>query len=66
MAQAVVLKDKVFNKIDNVDFIAPAELLARFASLTYGAIRGVIFAKTMGTALNNIILPLNNSLLIFA
>jgi len=66
MAQAVVLKDKVFNKIDNVDLIAPAELLAQFASLTYGAIRGVIFAKTMGTALNNIILPLNNSLLIFA
>lgn len=42
------------------DFIAPVELLAQFASLTYGSIRGVIFAKTMGTALNNIILPPNN------
>ena len=45
---------------ESEDFIAPAELLAQFASLTYGSIRGVIFAKTMGTALNNIILPPNN------
>lgn len=45
---------------ESEDFIAPAELLAQFASLTYGSIRGVIFAKTMGTALNNIILPPND------
>ncbi|MEE1087446.1 MAG: hypothetical protein UIC63_00610 [Bacteroidaceae bacterium] len=45
---------------DSNDFIAPAELLAQFASLTYGAIRGVIFAKTIGTAFNNIILPPND------
>ena len=45
---------------ESEDFIAPSELLAQFASLTYGSIRGVIFAKTMGTALNNIILPPND------
>lgn len=32
-------------------------LLIQFASLGYGSIRGVIFAKTMGTQLANIILP---------
>ena len=45
---------------ESEDFIAPPELLAQFASLTYGSIRGVIFAKTMSTALNNIILPPND------
>lgn len=45
---------------ESEDFIAPTELLAQFASLTYGSIRGVIFAKTIGTALNNIILPPND------
>lgn len=32
-------------------------LLVQFASLCYGSIRGVIFAKTMGTPLNSFILP---------
>lgn len=42
------------------DLVAPAELLAQFASLTYGAIRGVIFAKTIGSPLNSIVLPPND------
>ena len=32
-------------------------LLVQFASLCYGSIRGVIFAKTMGTPLNSFIVP---------
>lgn len=32
-------------------------LLVQFASLCYGSIRGVIFAKTMGTPVGNLILP---------
>lgn len=32
-------------------------LLVQFASLCYGSIRGVIFAKTTGTVINNFILP---------
>ena len=32
-------------------------LLVQFASLCYGSIRGVIFAKTMGTLLNSFIVP---------
>lgn len=45
--------------------VAPAELLAQFASLTYGSIRGVIFAKTIGSPLNHLILPPNNVKAIF-
>lgn len=32
-------------------------LLVQFASLCYGSIRGVIYAKTMGTPLNDFVLP---------
>ena len=42
--------------------ILPPELQAQFASLTYGTLRGVIFAKTLGTPLNKIVLPPNDVL----
>lgn len=45
--------------------IAPADLLAQFASLAYGSVRGVVFAKTIGLPLNNLILPPNNIRAIF-
>ena len=45
--------------------IAPADLLAQFASLAYGSVRGVVFAKTIGLPLNNLILPPNNVRAIF-
>lgn len=32
-------------------------LLVQFASLCYGSIRGVIFAKTIGTPISNYVLP---------
>lgn len=38
------------------------ELQAQFASLTYGTIRGVIFAKTLGTPFSKIVLPPNDVL----
>lgn len=44
---------------DNAIILSP-ELQAQFASLAYGTMRGVIFTKTMGTTLNNIILPPND------
>lgn len=40
--------------------VLPSELQAQFASLTYGTMRGVIFAKTLGTPLNKIVLPPND------
>lgn len=42
--------------------ILPPELQAQFASLTYGTIRGVIFAKTLGTPFSKIVLPPNDVL----
>jgi hypothetical protein len=41
---------------DNRILFAPP-LLVQFASLCYGSMRGVIYAKTIGNPLNNIILP---------
>jgi hypothetical protein len=50
---------------DAEDLIAPAGLLAQFASLTYGSLRGVIFVKTIGSPLNRIVLPPNNLKTVF-
>lgn len=50
---------------DSGDFIAPTILLTQFASLAYGSIRGVIFAKTIGSPLNKIVLPPNDIRTIF-
>lgn len=49
-----------FSDADSV--VLPPELQAQFASLTYGTMRGVIFAKTLGTPLNKIVLPPNDVL----
>lgn len=38
----------------------PQGLLAQFASLSYGSLRGVIYTKAAGTPLSNFILPPNN------
>lgn len=46
------------------DIVLPQGLQAQFASLAYGTLRGVIFTKTIGTVLNNIILPPNDVLAI--
>lgn len=40
--------------------VLPIGLMTQFASLGYGAMRGVIYAKTIGTPLEKIILPPND------
>lgn len=47
---------------ENECIVIPNDLQAQFASLTYGSMRGIIFAKTIGTPLNHIILPPNDVL----
>ena len=42
---------------DDGSLILPVSLMTQFASLCYGSMRGVIYAKTMGTALENMVLP---------
>ena len=46
--------------------VLPTELMTQFASLGYGSMRGIIYAKTMGTQLEKIILPPNDLQNIFA
>ena len=50
---------------EGTDIVFPPELLAQFASLVYGSMRGVLYAKTMGTPLSKIILPPNDVRSIF-
>lgn len=54
--------DSVASISDTDAVILPPELQAQFASLTYGTIRGVIFAKTLGTPFSKIVLPPNDVL----
>ncbi len=42
------------------DATIPQGLLAQFASLSYGSLRGVIYAKAAGTQFGNFILPPND------
>ena len=53
-------KESADQLIKSNSFSAPTELLTQFASLTYGSLRGVIFTKTIGSPLNQIILPPND------
>lgn len=46
--------------------VLPTSLMTQFASLGYGSMRGVIYAKTMGTLLDRIILPPNDVQQIFS
>ncbi len=43
----------------------PREVLAQFASIAYGSLRGVLYIKTIGTPFNSIILPPNDIFSIF-
>ena len=46
--------------IDDDCVVLLTSLMTLFASLGYGSMRGVIYAKTMGTPLEKIILPPND------
>ena len=50
----------VKNLKDGEDIVLSPALLIQFASLSYGSMRGILYAKTMGTPLSKIILPPNN------
>ena len=50
---------------ENGEIVFQPALQAQFASLTYGTMRGVIFAKTLNTPLSKVILPPNDVMSIF-
>lgn len=49
----------------NTQVVLPPGLLAQFASLAYGSLRGVLYLKTVDTSFNSFILPPNNVSAIF-
>ena len=52
-----IQSESVASMIEGDEIVLPTELMTQFASLGYGSMRGVIYAKTMGTPLERIILP---------
>lgn len=52
------IKKESIEELTNDDVITiPKGLLCQFASLAYGSYRGVLYMKTINTALSNLILP---------
>ena len=52
-----IKKDTISSLLNEEKYVFPVNILVQFASLSYGSLRGVIFAKTQGTKLRNIVLP---------
>ena len=48
----------LITKGDEISF--PPNIIAHFASLTYGALRGVIYAKSEDTVFRNFVIPVQN------
>lgn len=61
-AYFVITPTSVASLLDADAVVIPPDLQAQFASLTYGTMRGVVFAKTLGTPLSKIVLPPNDVL----
>ena len=55
-----IMSESVASMIEDDCVVLPTNLMTQFASLAYGSMRGVIYAKTMGTPLEKIILPPND------
>lgn len=53
----LIKEDSLQSLLDDGKYVFPVNVLVQFASLSYGSLRGVIFAKTQGTKLNSIVLP---------
>ena len=60
-----IMPESVTSMMDDDCVVLPTSLMTQFASLGYGSMRGVIYAKTMGTPLEKIILPPNDVQKIF-
>ena len=55
-----IMSESVASMIEDDCVVLPTSLMTQFASLGYGSMRGVIYAKTMGTPLEKFILPPND------
>lgn len=61
-----ILAESVASLSEEDCVVLPMSLMTQFASLGYGTMRGVIYAKTIGTPLEKIILPPNDVQKIFS
>lgn len=52
--------DSVKEMTEGDEFVLNSDIQVQFASMAYGTMRGIIFAKTAGMPLNMYILPPNN------
>lgn len=60
------IEEKSAQSLENdTEAIVPPILLAQFASLAYGSLRGALYVKTLGTPFNSIILPPNDIFSVF-
>ena len=50
-------EESIGNLVSENTFVCPRPVLCQFASLNYGSMRGIIFEKTQGSVLNDVILP---------
>lgn len=55
-----IRSESAASMIEDDCMVLSTSLMTQFASLGYGSMRGVIYAKTMGTPLERIILPPND------
>ena len=55
-----IMSESVASMIEDDCVVLPTSLMTQFASLGYGSMRGIIYAKTMGTPLEKFILPPND------
>ena len=55
-----IQSESVASMMEDECVVLPINLMIQLASLGYGSMRGVIYAKTMGTPLEKIILPPND------
>lgn len=53
----LIKEESVNQLIQDNELIIPIDLLIQFASLNYGSLRGVIYAKSINTKLNSVIIP---------
>ena len=52
-----IASESISNLMQEEKLVFSPPILVQFASLGYGAIRGIMYTKTMGTALSTFILP---------
>ena len=57
MVRIIEKVQSILTRINQVEIVFPADFLAQCASFGHGALRGIMYLKTMNTPLEGIVLP---------